>query len=600
MNRRLQSWLPELAVLTAIGAVSIAATFPLIFHFTDRIPGGAGDNLYFFWELWWFKRALFDLHISPFINHEVYYPVGLELARDETTAANTVLGLPLTATFGPAVAYNLLILLSYVLSGYAVYRFVLEVTGNRWAGLVSGVAFAIAPYRMAHLAGHLNLMATQWLALSLLFLERTFRTRRFLDGALAGICFGLNALAAWYYLYIGAVAVVIYVAVRSIPWCASLRDRRLWYSAAGFVILSALLITPFALPYLQLQEGGALQRSFADLDFWSANLTDFLQPTPLHPLWGELVRQNLPFQWQNWVERTLSLGWILLPLAVLGAWSERRNRTAQAILVLAVASTLIALGPTLHWNGARVEYPLPSSIREFAVQVKLPEALEKWFDPSLAAVLRAGRGFVPLPAMLLYAVIPLTGSMRAILRFGIVTFWATAVLAGYGVAVLLGRLRGRIWAHNGVAFALGGLVLIDLWGGLPASGPQWTEIRARPVDEWLTAQPDQAVIAEFPAIENVAPAAMLHQTFNRQRLVLGGLPPSFRMPLLYERGAVLVAFPSADALVSLRGWNTHYVLVTPAHFASTGDWEKFQAGLSGLSGLELVREMDGVLVYEIK
>lgn len=600
MIRRLRNWLPELAILSAIGVASLAATFPLILHLGDRIPGGAGDNLYFFWELWWFKRALFDLNISPFVNHDLYYPVGLELARDETTAANTILGLPVTAAFGPAAAYNLLILLSFLLSGYAVYRFVLEATGNRWAGAVSGLAFAMAPYRMAHLAGHLNLMATQWLALSLLFLERAFHTRRPLDCALAGICFGLNALAAWYYLYIGAVAVVIFVGVRAIPWRASLRDRRLWCSAAGFLVLAALIITPFALPYVQLLETGALQRSFADMDAWSANLTDFLQPTPLHPLWGELIRQNLPFQWQSWVERTLSLGWILLLLAGVGTWIQRRNRTAHALLVLAVASLLIGLGPTLHWNGMRVEYPLPSPISEFATQADLPSALGRWFDPSLAAIVRARRGFVPLPAMLIYALIPLTGSMRAILRFGMVTFWAIVVLAGYGAAALLEQLRGKRWAHNAAALALGGLVLFDLWGGLPADRPQWTEIRPRPVDEWLAAQPEPAVIVEFPAIENVGALAMLHQTFNRQRLVLGGLPPSFRMPLLFERGRRISAFPSDQALAALREWNTRYVLITPALFTNSNEWQDFQAKLAALSGLHLINEVGSVLVYEVE
>lgn len=592
--------LPELAVVGAITAISIAATFPMIVEIAQRIPGAAGDNLYFLWELWWFKRALIDLHVSPFVNYEVYYPVGLDLARDEITPANTILGLPLVAAFGPTITYNLLLLLSYVLSGYAAYRFVLECTGNRWASLISGVAFAVAPFRMAHLAGHLNLIATQWFALSLLFLERTFRTRRLRDAVLAGIFFGFNALAAWYYLYIGTIAAGIFIAVRSLPWQRSLRDSRLSGGAAGFVLCAVVLVIPFAFPYLQLRESGGLQRSFQDMERWSASLADFLQPTPLHPLWGNTVREIWPVQWQSWVERTLSLGWVLMPLAAFGTWAKRQNRTVQAVFVLGLASLVLALGPTLQWNGHRVEFPLPGFISLFATQVGLPGMLEKAIDPSLAAVVRDGRGFVPLPAMLLYIAIPLTSSIRVIMRFGMVAFWAATVLAGFGIAALLDRGKATGWGRRVGAMALGGLVLFDLWGGLPADRPQSTDVRPRLVDEWLASQPKPATIVEFPAIENVAATAMMHQTFNRQRMVLGGLPPSFKTALIKERAFWINAFPSQESLEAMRSWGTNYMLVTPSQFGSEAEWQKFRNRVEALSGLRLVGDVGGVLVYEIR
>jgi hypothetical protein len=72
------------------------------------------------------------------------------------------------------------------------------------------------------------------------------------------------------------------------------------------------------------------------------------------------------------------------------------------------------------------------------------------------------------------------------------------------------------------------------------------------------------------------------------------------MPLLFERAKWITAFPSVPALAALREWNTRYVLITPALFKDAAEWQDFQSKLAALSGLHLVREIDGVLVYQIE
>ena len=153
----------------------------------------------------------------------------MDLSRDEVTPSNTLLGLPLTALLGPTAAYNLLLLTSFVLTGYGVYRIVFEGTGNRWAGLLAGIAASLAPYRMAHVAGHLNLMATQWIVLNLLFLGRWFKDPRPGTMVLAGLFFALNGLAAWYYFYIGTITVGL------LPAGKVLAIRTLLAAASGLV-----------------------------------------------------------------------------------------------------------------------------------------------------------------------------------------------------------------------------------------------------------------------------------------------------------------------------------------------------------------------------
>ena len=51
-------------------------------------------------------------------------------------------------------------LLSFVVAGLGAYLLVKELTGSKLGGLLAAVAFAFAPYHMAQMAGHLQLMGT--------------------------------------------------------------------------------------------------------------------------------------------------------------------------------------------------------------------------------------------------------------------------------------------------------------------------------------------------------------------------------------------------------------------------------------------------------
>jgi len=72
---------------------------------------------------------------------------------------------PWTTLFGPVSGYNLIILFSHVLSGYFAYLWILRLTKSRLAGLIAGLSFLLAPFRIAHSYGHLQLVSTQFLPL---------------------------------------------------------------------------------------------------------------------------------------------------------------------------------------------------------------------------------------------------------------------------------------------------------------------------------------------------------------------------------------------------------------------------------------------------
>ncbi len=574
-----QRWLADVAVLGLFAALTLLMTYPLVLRLSSAVLGPPGDNFEYVWKLWWFKHALLDLHRSPLWSPDVFAPGGYPLALSETTVANTLLGLPLTAALGEVAAYNLLVLASFVLSGWAAYRLVREWTGDGGAGLVAGAVFAFSPYRLAHLgAGHLPLMGTQWLPLGYLFAERLVRNRRWRDAIGLGASYALLALSSWYYAYLGGLFLALFVLWRGRPWRQGLPARvALALAVAGVPIL------PAAWPLVSLAVGGQIgyRYSLHYVDQWSASPLDFFLPNGLHPLWGAAI---LPQSGQNVHETLLSLGWGPLALAIYG-WARRR-RFAQVpagpVGVLGIMAFVLALGTTLHWAGRPVYVRLPEAVvvalnRGIATLGRWPPL--HWVPPYTLG--SDSVSLVPLPLLLLYLLLPVTGVMRAWARFGLVANLAVAVLAGLGVAAWRARLVPTSRWRRGAPVALVALICFEFLAAPYAFG--WSEVRGQPVDAWLAGQP-RGLVAQFPLARTWYGPPLYGQRVHGQPIAYGYgtfVPVAFQ-----TASATLEAFPGDEALALLRAWHVRYLVVAVGSYGER--WPEVAAALDRQAGLRLV------------
>jgi len=152
---------PSFLAFVYFAVLSIIMTYPLVARMGSAAAGAGGDGSYFIWLVGWYQKALFQLKISPFFAPYLNYPQGWNLATTDTTPAMVALALPGSLLFGPTWGYNFAMLLSFILSGWAMYLWVKNLTGDVWAGLVGGMVFAYLPFRMAHfVVGHLSLAGT--------------------------------------------------------------------------------------------------------------------------------------------------------------------------------------------------------------------------------------------------------------------------------------------------------------------------------------------------------------------------------------------------------------------------------------------------------
>jgi len=587
-------------------ALALGMTLPLAAHLRDGVLGPPGDNFEYLYKLWWFKHALVERGVSPFFNPDVFYPHGYALALHEMSLAHIALGMPLTLLWGEVVSYNLLVLLSFVLSCFGAYLLVYQLTRQRIAGLLCGVAYAFCSYRMAHVgAGHLNLLGSQWLPLLLLSLEGLLQNPKPRWAVLTGVFGALSALSSWYYAPMAGMAGGVYLLWRGRPWRQQLANRRLWMMLTLAIVLAGLLISPSLVQTAMVRGQREMAFSLQEVDLFSASVGDFAVPNPMHPLWGRATalyyrsRQDVP-------EHVISLSWVALALSGVALWYGWRrasasagtsgaqavgSRVTSAYALLLAVSVLLALGTTLHVGGQRVYLSVPAWLeRGFAGLMGLvANRLALHPMPSYYELRAEQAIYLPLPTLLLYLYVPFFDAMRVWTRFALIGALSTAALAGIGLAQLIRRARTsrRLWV-GGVALAV---VLLELAVGVYPLG--WSEVRTQPVDRWLAEQPHAGAVAVFP-LWKAEHGAALYATKDHARPVIYGYGAFF--PRNYrDARPVLWDLASPEAIALLRQWDVAYVVVGAESYGA--QWPQLERHLEQTGALQLVATFRETPVY---
>lgn len=478
--------LPHLVVLGAFSLLTIVATWPM-FPQLGGFVMDLGDPLYSVWAMAWQVHALTTQPLDLF-NSNIMHPFKGTLTFDELSFAQAVLSAPFYLLLGnPVLSHNLILFLSFVLSGWATWLLVRELTGNNWAGIVAGTAFAFCFYRINHLP-HITLDNTQWMPLVLLAAYKLLWTREWGWALALGGFFTLQALSGHYLAFYTAMLLGLFVVYYG------LAQRRVFSLAflarAGVGLAGSLVfILPIAIPYVRDQGQFEFSRSIFEAERFSNTLASFLAVFKGSPAYRSLLAPFAdPGPWA--IERAAFPGFFALGLALTGFVAAMRRRGAPApgqavkgslrlhagfYALLAVIATVLSLGPSLQpWYA-------PSN-----------------YDP--AAIQRV----MPLPYLFLHEWVPGFQSMRVVTRIGIVTALALAVLAGIGALFLLRYLAARVRGNSFavrlvpvVAVLLAFVPVAESWSAPISMRSVGTREAVPAVYKWLARQP-HTVILEYP------------------------------------------------------------------------------------------------------
>ncbi len=423
---QIRRWQLHLLVLAAYILFALILTWPVAARLGTQVPGNGADDPPLTWNLWWLQDALLRQGSNPFDCEYMFYPLGINLAFYTLTVLNGLLSFPLQAIVGLIPASNLLLLSSFVLSGYGAFllsewTLSRNLDSARRAGKLDlrkllpafggGLLYAFASGKLAYAAlGQWNISSSQWIPYYVLcLLQMGDNPRRWRYPLLAAVFMIFQAYAELTY----ASFLVLFTALWAL-WqlVTRFRSGELLRMAGNLVVIGCVVAVGL-LPVLVMMvpdlmvEGDIFVEKGGFADVFSADLLGYLVPTMYHPLFGSLVER---FSFDHTVGQHLYLGYSVLALAVVGAvWAWRRTSAVKFWMLSAVVFWLLTLGPSLRIDGRDTGVPVP-----FALVAELP-----FFKGN-----------------------------RYPSRYSVLLFLSLAVLVAFGLAALVRRREGNPSAHG--------------------------------------------------------------------------------------------------------------------------------------------------------
>ena len=631
-------------------AATLLLMWPLLPGIFRNIPADLGDPLLNCWILHWnadhFLRLLSgDLGaLHGFWNAGIFYPSPLALAYSEHLVPQALEILPIYAvTRNIVFCYNLLFLSTFVLSGLGVYLLARSLTGNARAAFVAGLLFAFAPYRLAQLS-HVQVLSTQWMALSLYGLHRFFETRRWQALAGAAAALAVQNLSCGYFLLFFAPFAAAFVA-----WEVLRRrlagDWKLLASLAGAGVAVGLATWPFLRPYLALRQLGYGARTFDEVDTFSANVLAYLTGTRWLHGWGRL------FDVFPAPEGQLFPGFVLLVLAtaggaiaVWGAWAGSRGpvlprwRRVLSALAAAWAAAQLLLVVYLLAGGSRIievgSFEL--RLKDFSRPVLLAvvsaaafvaatprvrraawELLAGWGFWVVAALAAASLSLGPIirtglkemsagPYLLLYRYVPGFDGLRVPARFGLLVTLMLAVLAAFALDRLLRACRrsGLITVAIVVLFVsecLPAPIPIDGTGGtesLRAPAPVRQGANVPAVYRYLRELPGNEPVLEFPFGEDAYEVQYVYYTTEHGHPIVNGYSGIFPPRYMKLRQGIGHGREWEQPWEALTGSGARIVVVHEAAYNRRSAGGRISAWLQS-QGARLVATFDADKVFRL-
>lgn len=545
--------------------LSLLITYPTVVRLAD-FAVFATDPLLEAWTLSWNVHSLLQglSGVKQIWQANIFYPYPATLAFSEHLLSTALLLLPFTLLGQtPMVAANLGVLLTTALSGWGVYLLVVWLTGDRRAGFIAGVFFAVSPFRMGHLI-QLHLLSTHWIPFIFWAAARLIKFNRRIDLALLIIFTNLQFFASVNYAPLVALALLIWGI-----FCLLAMRRQLSLAHLSRFLLFGVITVGLNWPVLRLYQRVSEQmeivRTLGDAKVYGASIQHYLLPMANSLLYTRWL--GLPYLLDSAFP-----GVAILILAGIGLYRSLFRQERPRLRIPALALLLIALTGFCLSFGANDEA----------------------FGPAWASI--AGR---LLPYPYLYEWVPLLAGLRVPLRFALLPTFALALLAGFGLAYL-----NRRWlkASRRATLLAAVMTLFIVAEHLPAPLPGVAVPYGQPVYAWLARQPANSVVLELPYYlhteqSGVELARVYESTRHWQPLVNGasGFEPKWMLRL----GTILDSFPDWRGFDLLRHLGVNYLVLHREHYNQAA-WANLLALLPGyLPAVKAIHSAGEDLVLEL-
>jgi len=516
------AWAATGLVLAAYLLLILAWSGPLLGQLTETSIGtAAADKQMHYWDLWWSHKGLTEEGRSFLYSDFIYYPPGVSLWR-----SNAGFLLFLTAMLPMAVvpdldlAFNFIALLGLFISCVGGYLLGVRLFQHRGVAFFLGLIVAFNPFTLFHLnIGLFEVANLGWAMIYIGALERLLEQRNLRSAAWAALCYMVAAAWCWYVGYLMLLFTALFLLVRLNPR-ALLGPQRRFLLPLG---LFGALVGAFLL-VVSLQMGlGAMSGGIQNVEDQVvkamagkktkvpgrgetdenclANLAGVKNEGALESLELKLMASldlgsSLdPYNEEIHMANISLVRWIVPLLLAMLAVFLRRGRAALLYGILSLGAVVVALGPCLVIN---------------------------------EEVMWSSCGWTPYA--LLAKVVPGFSRAHFPLRLLLLSVIGVAILAGYGLKLLLQKAGDRVWLRRLIFACAVPLSLLGSVGmlGLP---PESEKADVPKIYETLAQEPGDFALLEIPFFSGSQVLGFYrpslyayYQSVHGKRLIYGSIP----------------------------------------------------------------------------
>jgi hypothetical protein len=328
--------------------------------FRTNYIGEGSDPFAYIWFLNWWPWAI-SHGLNPMISHYVWYPEGFNMTWAGSMPVGALAISPVTAWLGPVVSYNALMLLSPALSGWTAFMLARYLTRDPVAAFFAGYLYGFSSYEIGHMLGHLNLVLVFVIPLFALIVVKRFRGDLSLFQFVAALAFTLLMQLGLSTEYLATACLFGAIAWGIFFLCAEPGDRKRFWNLGLEIALAALVTLILALPFgLYLSSGlSGVPGQFHTSGEYSADLLNFLVPTPLNLIGGGISRAVAQRFTGNFSEQGAYLGFPILLILILQLREIPKVPYLMPLLFTFVAFLILSLGPVLQFAGFASHLLLP-------------------------------------------------------------------------------------------------------------------------------------------------------------------------------------------------------------------------------------------------
>ena len=311
--------------------------WPVLSQIDQFLVGSDIDTYINPWADWWTAKALRDPEITFWHTDHLFYPQGASLIYHSFSHLNTAVSLFLQSFLEPIPAYNLAILLNYILTSLSAFHLTHYLTKSTIAGLLAGIIFGFNTHYV-YQSGHPVLLSIWCIPWFTLYFMRAIRENKI----------RYIIVAALFYFFAASASILLFIIVTL--WGITLTFSLLFSVGRTnfpyrllfiFGSISLIAISPLIYPLLKetIHQG---QSNFIITDGRSqpSDLATFITPP-----W---------YRWERW---GVYLG---LPLLLLLLFIRPQKAKWWSVMFMLVC--LIAIGPEPRWADEPLNIILPWSL----------------------------------------------------------------------------------------------------------------------------------------------------------------------------------------------------------------------------------------------